>query len=162
MKMIYRNYRGETSVRHLEEDNLMRARFEEGNQYHGDAAILKMFDADKENFRDFKLADCDFLITQSKALTSVIMERAKQVEKYRFHADHDDDYSGGTLAEMGIAYTRLAIIQERKSISSNDPHFRWPISMRAYRPEPTARENLVKGIALMIAELERMDRAASN
>ena len=154
MKMIYRNYRGETGVRTLEPTEMLQLNWAE-DPYHGQAHILKAWDIDKGAVRNFKLEDCDFLSAQSSAMTSVILERAKQAAKgYTTHSDVST-YRAGTLAAAGIAYACRYTNGEDPSYDLKDVESPW--SPENWKPEKDNRHNLVKAIALLLAELEHYD-----
>ena len=48
----YTNYKGETSTRNIFP---VGVEFQDNNKYHGQTWILKVFDVDKEEYRDFDL-----------------------------------------------------------------------------------------------------------
>ena len=154
MKMIYKNYRGETGVRTLDPSQLLQLNWAE-DPYHGQAHILKAWDIDKGAVRNFKLEDCDFLSAQSPAMTSVILERAKQAAK-GYTVDSDVlSYPAGTLAAAGIAYACRYTNGEDPSYNPQDVEFPW--TPDNWKPEKDNRQNLVKAIALLLAELEHYD-----
>lgn len=152
MKMIYRNYQGETSVRSIVP---LDVSFHEDNQYHGEGFILSAVDVNKKEIRDFKLDDCDFLSAQFPALTSVILERAKRIGNYTI--DEDGLYSNGKLVKAGIRYAIAAANSFDKSYRPEEVEFPW--SQEHGEPESTRRENLVKAVALLLAQIDQIDAA---
>ena len=154
MKMIYKNYRGETGVLTLEPTEMLLVNWAE-DPFHGQAYILKAWDVNKGAVRNFKLEDCDFLSAQSPAMASVILERAKQAAKgYTVEGDVFA-YRSGTLAAAGIAYACRYTNGEDPSYDPKDVEFPW--SPENWKPEENNRHNLVKAIALLLAELEHYD-----
>lgn len=154
MRMIYKNHRGETSVRSIVPHGVS---FHEDNRYHGKSFILGCVDVDKREIRDFKLDDCDFLSAQSPALTSVILERAKQIEKYGYTVKKDRRYRNGELAKVGICYAIAAANSFDKEYQPRGVEFPW--SQEHWKPEAPRRENLVKAVALLLAQIDQIDAA---
>lgn len=80
--------------------------------------------------------------TLTKAEQDVLAERAKQ--RVKWGDKHDDEHTSGDLAHTAGCL----------SLGINDP---WHLGLRHDR-----RERLVIASALLIAEIERVDRAALN
>lgn len=89
--------------------------------------------------------------TLSEAEKDVLTERHKQESK-GYTSEQDDYYSSGELAEYGVVHALLATGTQEEW-----PHLQsicsWPIK----KNEP--RRMLVKAAALLLAEIERLDRA---
>lgn len=88
-----------------------------------------------------------------QAVTEITAERARQVESEGFTALKDDQYVRGELVWAAVSYAGYA----------GDPRDRytpaeWPWASRWWKPE-TPRRALVKAAALIVAEVERIDRA---
>jgi len=81
-----------------------------------------------------------------KALQDVIAERKRQIDAECWSSDHDDQYVNGELAQAAACYAAC------------DPN-RWPWPWKWWKPN-TIRRNLVKAGALILAEIERIDRQA--
>lgn len=111
-------------------------------------------------------------------LSELMHERAKQISK-GYDSAHDDADAKGKHAQAGAYYAAVACYQrEWGGIESNDPSqfdrlenerlyaqaqantdsvgYPWPIETA--RVERSPRANLVKAAALLIAEIERIDR----
>lgn len=86
-----------------------------------------------------------------QAWLDVIAERRRQMEKLGFSHQQDDAYVFDELPLAAIAYI-LWTYNPGQVIPSM-----WPWSMDHWKPK-TPRENVVRAIALLIAEVERMDR----
>lgn len=87
----------------------------------------------------------------SKALNDVIAERQRQVGIEGWTPEYDDQYVHGELAKAAGCYAML-----------NDRHpspEEWPWAEEWWKPT-TTRRDLVKAGALILAEIERLDRAA--
>lgn len=90
----------------------------------------------------------------SKAIHDVIGERVRQREIEGFDEAHDDEHTDGVIARAAGAYALAA--------TNNHHHARgllWPWSQESWKPK-SPRENLVRAGALILAEIERLDRAA--
>lgn len=105
----------------------------------------------------------------ASALSLIVEERRRQIEEEGFTAERDDGYTDGSLASAGAAYALAAATDPatRRVIDEfggrglpNSLCGVWPKSwsLSWFRPK-TRREDLVKAGALIIAELERLDRA---
>lgn len=114
----------------------------------------------------------------SKAADDVLAERLRQIKHYEWTAEHDDTHTDGSLATVAALYCSPDLIYCKAAhvnggISFNDP---WPESwFDGYDKRPlnddnevlanfsssplTRRRLLVKAGALIIAEIERLDRA---
>lgn len=90
----------------------------------------------------------------SQALKDVLSERQRQMEVEGWSIEHDDSYHEG---EMAIAAASYAMPVSAKPVHKDYPPFYWPWSLKWWKPS-TYRRNLVKAAALIIAEIERLDR----
>lgn len=93
----------------------------------------------------------------SKAAQDVLAERQRQISVEGWTPEHDDEHIGSEMAEAALCYIDHAIdmAQPGTSILST----RWPWKVRWWKPT-TPRRDLVKAGALILAEIERLDRAA--
>jgi hypothetical protein len=87
----------------------------------------------------------------SAFMRAVIAERFRQIEQEGWSTDHDDKHFRGELAQAGAAYLVHAGTE-----SQTAPHD-WPWSHHWWKPAGYRRD-LVRGVALAIAEGERFDR----
>jgi hypothetical protein len=91
------------------------------------------------------------------AARDVLAERQRQVTVEEFMPIDDDRYQDGSLAGAAICYA-LTVFGARDL-----PNYYWPRTWSASWWKPTTiRRNLVKAGALILAEIERIDRAASS
>jgi len=90
----------------------------------------------------------------SPGMQACIAERFAQIDREGFSLEHDDlEHPDGELRLAGACY-----IMHAGTISQTEPHdFPWP---KWWKPQGYRRD-LVRGIALSIAELERFDRLRS-
>jgi len=88
---------------------------------------------------------------QTAAARDVLAERQRQVEQEGWTLERDDQYVDGQLASAAIAYVQVYT-------PYLVPHS-WPWSTHWFKPADD-RRNLVKAGALLLAEIERLDRAA--
>ena len=109
----------------------------------------------------------------NKAVKDVLAERVRQVEVEGWSSGHDDQHKHGELAMAAACYAAHssgweAINQTRLSEDVMRTVHRaqqfvgamWPWDRRWWKPK-TARQNLVRAAALLLAEIERIDRAAA-
>lgn len=101
------------------------------------------------------------------ALREVIAERERQKSVEGWTPDHDDEHEGGALASAAACYAHHAQwqLRERKrgdqAPSITDPivDALWPFDEEWWKPRD-ARRDLVRAAALILAEIERIDRHA--
>lgn len=94
---------------------------------------------------------------QTKALIDVMNERDRQVNEERFSLEQDNAYSSGELAAAAGCYALHAHDDISKKRYQSYPAW-WPWSIKWWKPSDP-RRNLVKAGALILAEIERLDRA---
>ncbi|WP_260682485.1 hypothetical protein [Klebsiella oxytoca] len=106
-----------------------------------------------------ELAECRLAEMESRTVTAaaadVLAERQRQVTAEGWTPEHDDEHSGG---EMALAASSYALYAHRKPIAPAIP-FNWPWEPEWFKQQG-ARRDLVKAGALILAEIERIDRAA--
>ncbi len=98
---------------------------------------------------------------RSSAVTDeILLERLRQVRGERWTAAHDDEHGRGEMACAALCYIQSAQSRNGKPESPlhGVPGF-WPWSDAWWKPT-TPRRDLVKAAALIVAEIERLDRAA--
>lgn len=95
------------------------------------------------------------LAPQTQAARDVLAERRRQVTAEGWTREHDDEHSDGSLAAAAACYAITAGGDPRDEA----PGF-WPWDESWWKPG-TERRNLVKAGALILAEIERIDRAAA-
>lgn len=97
--------------------------------------------------------------TQTNAARDVLAERRRQVETEGWSPSHDDEHEGCELAMAAACYAGNAggYVWSDGWPGEN----LWPWSRDHWKPS-TARRDLVKAGALILAEIERLDRAADD
>lgn len=93
-------------------------------------------------------------LCRSTAMDDVIAERLRQVSAKGYTFKHDDEHDECELAMAAAAYVEHAINQD-----GNIPGF-WPWLDEEWSPKDRRRD-LVCAAALIVAEVERLDRAAN-
>ena len=85
---------------------------------------------------------------RTEVVTEILVERRRQVEKEGWSESHDDAHGEGQLAEAAAAYA------SRRNLD-------WPWAPGwDKRRKHSRRRRLVIAAALLVAEIERLDRAA--
>ncbi|MDF0533649.1 hypothetical protein PY479_05065 [Shewanella sp. A32] len=98
-----------------------------------------------------------FVPNSSKAMLDVIAERQRQISAEGWTLEHDDKYQHGVLAFAASCYCLASVFpnsSERENVPST-----WPFAGKFWKPT-TPRRDLVKAAALILAEIERLDRKA--
>ena len=109
------------------------------------------------------------------AAIDVLLERLRQVEKEGWTPEHDDEHNGGELSAAGAAYALHAadhLHPYSQGDGGNEAPIFWPwrgevcgrgegpmVTEPAWWKPGAPRRDLVKAGALILAEIERLDRA---
>jgi hypothetical protein len=93
----------------------------------------------------------------------LLNERRRQVEGEGWTHASDDRQTDGQLAYAATAYVFSAAYQQGVAPKNHEdgPLAWWPFPLQHFRGDDTSRRALVKAGALIIAEIERLDRAAA-
>ncbi|QFU01240.1 hypothetical protein FIU83_06270 [Halomonas sp. THAF5a] len=86
----------------------------------------------------------------------VYRERMRQLSTESFSRERDDGYQHGELANAAASYAHHADTGRGSTASTAI----WPWADKWWKPSADPRRNLVKAGALILAEIERLDRAA--
>lgn len=86
---------------------------------------------------------------ETQGIRDVAAERLRQIEQEGCTGDHDDEHEGGALADAAICYIDPSLLNRW-----------WPWELDWYKPKDR-RRNLVRAAALLIAEIDRLDRAGA-
>lgn len=93
-----------------------------------------------------------------QALEPVMHERFRQIEDEGYSVEHDDKHDRGEIAQAASVYLMPAGMREQYEDDEHPTY--WPWSAESWKPTPDDREReLIKGLALGLAELERIQRA---
>jgi hypothetical protein len=97
------------------------------------------------------------------AIDDVAAERERQKAVEGWTPEHDDGHTDGSLSTAARAYLHHAAHYTGASafgyVNSEPPSF-WPWDREWWKPKDRRRD-LVRAAALIVAEIERLDRAAS-
>lgn len=88
-----------------------------------------------------------------QAAVDVLKERCRQVEEEGYDLERDDAYTDYQLPRAAVCYAIKA-----GGLPSHRATLYWPFAPVAFKPA-NRRGNLVKAAALLLAEIERLDRA---
>lgn len=113
-------------------------------------------------------------LRRSAAIVDVARERTRQVNSEGWTSEHDDAHGDGSIALAGACYAMFAAVSDEARASTDMPAGLttdgepitgwaawlsiWPWERRFWKPTDRRRD-LVKAAALLIAEIERIDRA---
>lgn len=93
--------------------------------------------------------------TATAATADVLAERKRQVTAEGWTPGHDDEYEHGELADAAGCYALSSELFD----CAGEPPRPWPWPDEWWKPT-NRRRDLVKAGALILAEIERLDRAA--
>jgi hypothetical protein len=108
------------------------------------------------------------ILELSRAERDVLAERRRQQSVEGWTPEHDDEHEGGALASAAACYAHHAqwLLRERKrgdqppGITDPVVYELWPFDEEWWKPKD-ARRDLERAGAMILAEMERIDRAAS-
>jgi DNA-binding Xre family transcriptional regulator len=98
----------------------------------------------------------------SRAVLDVLAERAAHVHREGWTAEHDDGHDSGQMAMAAASYCQSAAkpkLFARREGAAFSPPMTWPWGLKWWKPKDPRRD-LVRAGALIIAEIERLDRAS--
>lgn len=82
-------------------------------------------------------------------------ERRRQIEAEGWSPEHDDEHRDGELAAAAAAY---ALHDLRGGFFGRWHSTIWPWALHWWKPK-SRRRDLIRAAALIVAEIERLDRA---
>ena len=91
------------------------------------------------------------------AIELIAAERARQIEQKGYTPAHDDQHTRGELGDAAICYAWSANEQVNHRPGA-EPLPSWPFADDAWQWSPDPLRNLVKAGALIVAEIERLQR----
>jgi hypothetical protein len=97
------------------------------------------------------------------AVSAVLKERARQIEHEGFDWVHDEDHDPGDLTAAAVCYAAnaCAVLHPLNGTPIEDITkfwMQWPWEVEWWKPKDPRRD-LVRAAALLIAEIEKLDRA---
>lgn len=99
-----------------------------------------------------------------RALALIREERERQVQVEDWTPEHDDQHVTGELADAAAAYAHAgdhSPVNPQDGYGTDVGRILWPWDRASFKPG-THRHNLVRAGALIVAELERLDRLAGS
>lgn len=112
----------------------------------------------------------------TQAATDVLTERRRQIEDEGWTPEHDDKHSDGSMALAAACYAMFASVSDRQRAVTDLPASLtvagkaipgwaawleiWPWARSWWKPKHR-RADLVRAGALILAEIERLDRKAT-
>ncbi|MBB4952731.1 hypothetical protein H4S14_000773 [Agrobacterium vitis] len=96
------------------------------------------------------------------AARDVIAERLRQISERNYTSDWDDKIKNGSLAKAAASYANHSTRTDdaRAIHAPGMPPTDWPWNPSSFKPT-NRRRDLVKAGALILAEIERLDRAGA-
>lgn len=119
------------------------------NFYEGDEAPVGSF---------------NFYKGHEQAISDITAERLRQVTIEGWTPEHDDGHKAGDMVQAAVAYAAHAAVgcqvagHKPETYQSVPPPRYWPWDRAWWKPR-YPRRDLVKAAALIVAEIERLDRA---
>lgn len=101
----------------------------------------------------------DESLMSSQAALDVLAERRRQCEVENWTLAHDNEHNDGSLTMAAVCYAEWDHY-EHSAIDEHSIPINWPWNEAWWKPT-TPRQNLVKSAALILAEIERLDRIAA-
>lgn len=96
---------------------------------------------------------------QTAAARDVLAERQRQMEVEGWTPEHDDMHGDGQMAVAAGYFALASGSPYERSLGRGHMPIYWPWAPSWWKPR-AKRENLVRAGALVLAEIERLDRAA--
>lgn len=87
----------------------------------------------------------------------IAAERQRQIDVEGWTAEHDDKHGAGQLALAAVSYLLHATVGGK----SKKPPQMWPWQKKWWKPGSNRVRRLVKAGALIAAEIDRLQRAAT-
>ncbi len=114
----------------------------------------------------------------TSVIDEIFDERVRQVMKEGWTAEHDDAHGDGELADAAACYLRPDLRAVRERMGGHDISDPWPWwddvdvsggrgdcpvwgKEKAWWKPKDRRRDLIRAAALIVAEIERLDRAAA-
>lgn len=96
------------------------------------------------------------------AAEGVLTERKRQIETEGWTAEHDDEHRDDQLVTAALSYAIAGMCADDDGATdfAVKPPAMWPWSEARWKPK-NRRRDLERAAALLLAEIERLDRAAA-
>lgn len=105
-------------------------------------------------------------VLREQSVVDVLAERQRQIEREGWTPEHDDAHDAGDMATAATCYVlNAACVLSTLDGTEFNPFaggggLAWPWDEKWWKPT-TPRRDLVKAAALILAEIDRLDRAAA-
>lgn len=103
------------------------------------------------------IANLDAGQLQAAGIADVIQERGRQVMHHGYDPAHDDEHRNGEIAISAIAYIQAAH-QKHLGLADGELDVFWYFDSPMPEMKKDPRRLLVKAAAMLIAEIDRLDR----
>lgn len=126
--------------------------------------ILADLEHKQAAFLDYKRLLASRGTVLSAAALDVLAERQRQVSSEGWTPGHDDEHGAGSMARAAAVYALVGSSDGRVQGDELTPSITerlWPWGWNWFKPK-SKRHNLVRAGALILAEIERMDRASAH
>jgi hypothetical protein len=107
------------------------------------------------------------MIETSQIIGEIALERTRQIKAEGFNPSRDDGYTNGQLIDAAVNYAAASALCAKLDCQNYAPElgppldnltaFYWPWAREWWKPGDR-RRMLVKAAALLVAEIERIDR----
>jgi hypothetical protein len=94
----------------------------------------------------------------SKASDDVLAERQRQITEEGWTPEHDDQQHRETVCGLAVAAGCYAMFADSYP-NAEQPPPQWPWDAQWWKPK-TYRRDLVRAAAMLVAEIERIDRGS--
>lgn len=97
-------------------------------------------------------------------IDEIAAERRRQIEEEGWTAEHDDQHPDGEMAQAAACYAThrrpVGVVVRGTEGGSMYGWLRWPWHWSWWKPK-NPRRDLIRAGALIVAEIERLDRASA-
>lgn len=99
--------------------------------------------------RQLSKANADLLATMTRSARDIIAERKRQIDTEGYTSEHDDEHRNGEIADAATDWA---------SKGQCPVPWSWAVNKKDY----PRRRQLVIGAALILAEIDRLDRKTAD
>ena len=94
-----------------------------------------------------------------KVIEEIAAERERQQSVEGWSIGHDDEHDDGALARAAASYAFIGSFESRGATHATKPVY-WPWDRAWWKPKDR-RTDLIRAGALIVAEIERLDRVSA-
>lgn len=95
---------------------------------------------------------------RESVVNEILSERTRQMSVHGWYPEHDDIYRHHELVRAAETYLEAGRLEAITEAAHTRLLSRWPWAASWFKPRD-ARRNLIKAAALIVAEIERIDRS---